>query len=199
VIIDPGDEAEKIQEVLEQHRLEPRYVVHTHAHIDHILAADRLRREHGAQVCIHKGDAFLWDGVQMQASFLGGLLRLPVSPLGRVDRFLQEGDSVPFGPHRLEVLETPGHSPGSICLLLHPEGEATRAGSSVIFSGDTLFQWGIGRTDLWGGSPTDLLRSIRERLFTLDPEMTVYPGHGPLTTIGEEKAGNPFLSEIARV
>jgi len=182
VVIDPGDDAEKIDEVLDHHRLDLKYVVHTHGHIDHILAADHLRRTRGASVRIHEADLFLWKGVQMQASFLG----MRVAEPGPVDGPLRQGDRIPFGPHELEVIETPGHTPGSVCLLL-------RGPVPIVFSGDTLFQRGIGRTDLWGGSYPGILASIRGKLFTLDDETLVHPGHGPQTTIHEEKRENPFL------
>lgn len=189
VVIDPGDEAEKIDEVLDHYRLSLTHVLHTHAHIDHILAAEHLRKGRGARVHIHEGDRFLWDGVQMQASFLG----MRVAPAGQVDGFLKDGDAIRFGDHQLKVLETPGHTPGSVCFLIDERP------APIILSGDTLFMRGIGRTDLWGGSYPAILKSIRERLFTLDEETLVHPGHGPSTTIGEEKEENPFLGDIARL
>jgi hydroxyacylglutathione hydrolase len=188
VVIDPGDEAAAIEEVLDQHRLDLKHIVHTHAHIDHILAADHLRRTRGAGVGLHEADEFLWRGVQMQASFLG----MKVSAAGPVDRHLREGDVIPFGDHRLTVLETPGHTPGSVCFLLDEPS------SHVLFSGDTLFQRGIGRTDLWGGSYPAILRSIHDRIFTLEEDTLVHPGHGAGTTVREEKKSNPFLGDIAR-
>ncbi len=183
VIIDPGDEAERIEEILDHYRLDLKSVVHTHGHIDHILAAEHLRKTREAAVCLHEADRFLWDGIQMQASFLG----LRVEAAGKVDRHVKEGDEVPFGDYKLRVLETPGHTPGSICLFL--KGDA----SPILFSGDTLFQNGIGRTDLWGGSFEAITTSIRKRLYGLDEETLVQPGHGPATTIGEEKNSNPFV------
>ena len=182
IVVDPGDEPETIDDVLDQHRLDVKFVIHTHGHIDHILAAEHIRKTRGATLCIHEADKFLWEGVQMQASFLG----MRVAPAGTIDRFVKDGDSIPFGPHRLRVIETPGHTPGSICLLL--EGD-----SPILLSGDTLFLRGIGRTDLWGGSTPGILRSIHERLLTLDEETIVHPGHGPATTIRDEKRSNPFL------
>jgi len=181
VVIDPGDEASRIDEVLEHHRLDLKYVVHTHAHIDHILAANHLRNERGAVVCLHEADAFLWNGVQTQASFLG----MRVEAAGPVDRFLKEGDVIPFGSFALKVIETPGHTPGSLCFLLEH--------APMLFSGDTLFLHGIGRTDLWGGSHPGILKSITERILTLDDETVVHPGHGPDTTVREERKHNPFL------
>src|SRR5262245_12199397 len=172
VVIDPGDDEETIDEILDHHRLNLKTVVHTHGHIDHILAADHLRRTRGAEVRIHEADLFLWKGVQMQASFLG----MRVSPPGPVDGSLRQGDRITFGPNTLEVIETPGHTPGSVCLLL-------LGPTPILFSGDTLFQRGIGRTDLWGGSETQIIASIRDKLFTLDDETLVHPGHGPQTTI----------------
>ena len=187
VVIDPGDEAEAIEEVLDQHKLSVTEIVHTHAHVDHILAADRLRRDRGGRVGLHSGDRFLWEGVAMQATFIG----MRAEPLGQVDRWLKGGDKVSFGAHHLDVIETPGHTPGSLCYLL--DGEPP-----VLFSGDTLFLQSVGRTDLWGGSLEKLMSSIRDRLFTLDAETMVHPGHGPMTTIRDEKKSNPFLRDLAR-
>ncbi len=195
IVIDPGDEPEKIAEVLDHHHLTPTHVLHTHAHIDHIMAADHLRRLHGAQVCLHPGDRFLWDAVPMQGSFLG----IRAAPLEAVDRDLKHGDRFSFGPHQIEVIETPGHTPGSVCLLLGADEKNAAHAHPVLFSGDTLFARGIGRTDLWGGSHEGILTSIRDRLFTLDEETVVHPGHGPDTMIRDEKRKNPFLSEIARL
>jgi len=183
VVIDPGDEAARIDEVLDHHGIDLKYVVHTHGHIDHILAADHLRTERGATVCLHQGDEFLWKGVQMQAGFLG----IRVGEPGPVDRHLKEGDVLKFGSCALKVIETPGHTPGSVCFLL--EGGP----GPMLFSGDTLFQRGIGRTDLWGGSYPGILQSIQERILTLDDETLVHPGHGPVTTVREERKSNPFL------
>jgi glyoxylase-like metal-dependent hydrolase (beta-lactamase superfamily II) len=188
IVIDPGDEAEKIDEVLDQHRLELKCVVHTHGHIDHILAADHLRLGRGARVLIHEADLFLWQGVQMQAAFIGVHAGEP----GQIDGYLRQDDAISFGPHQLKVIETPGHTPGSVCLLLEKP-------TPILFSGDTVFLRGIGRTDLWGGSYPHILRSIHDKLFTLDEETLVHPGHGPDTTIREEKRGNPFLDDIARL
>lgn len=188
IVIDPGDEPEAIDEVLDHHKLSLKYVVHTHGHIDHILAADHLRKRTGARVLIHEADMFLWQALQMQASFVGMHADAP----GPIDGHLKEGDVIRFGPHELKVIETPGHSPGSVCLLIENP-------TPVLFSGDTIFLRGIGRTDLWGGSYPHILRSIHDRLFTLGEETLVHPGHGPLTTIRDEKRGNPFLDDIVRV
>jgi len=187
VVIDPGDEAEAIEEVLDQHKLDLKEIVHTHAHVDHILAADRLRKDRGGRVGLHESDRFLWEAVPMQASFIGMTAR----PLGAVDRWLKGGDTVVFGRHHLDVLETPGHTPGSLCFLL--DGKPP-----LVFSGDTLFLQSVGRTDLWGGSHERLVASIRDRLFTLDDETLVHPGHGPMTTIRDEKNTNPFLRDLSR-
>lgn len=195
VVIDPGDEAGAIEEILDQHGIHLRWIIHTHAHIDHILAADRLRKERGGKVCLHPADRFLWDQVAMQGQFLG----MRVAPLGAIDHDLRSGGTIPFGRHRLEVIETPGHTPGSVCLLLKDGGEEGSGGPARLFSGDTLFARGIGRTDLWGGSYEGILASIRDRLFTLDEETLVQPGHGGMTTIRDEKRKNPFLPDIRQL
>jgi len=182
IVIDPGDDIERVQEILARHGLRARYIVATHAHIDHVAGIEKLQRASGAAVLLHEGDLPLYQNLAMQAAWLG------VRPPGtvEVDQFLREGDALRWGSLQLEVLHTPGHSPGS--LSLHLSGEHRR-----IFSGDTLFQGSIGRTDLWGGSFDQILRSIHETLLRFPDETPVFPGHGPSTTIGEERECNPFL------
>ena len=184
VVIDPGDEVERVQAILARHGLAVKYIVATHAHIDHAGGLEKLKRATGAPVLMHARDLRLYRNMPLQAEWLG------VAPpeITEVDQFLGEGDVLRFGARRLEVLHTPGHSPGS--LSLHLPGEDQR-----ILSGDTLFQGSIGRTDLWGGSYGEILRSIHTRLLIFPDSVPVFPGHGPPTTIGEERAGNPFLQE----
>ena len=185
VVIDPGDEVEKILGVLTRHNLKTKYIVATHAHLDHVGGIEQLQRATGAAVLMHEADLPLYDNLGMQAEMLG------MSPPGivEVDRFLNEGDTLACGSMTLEVLHTPGHSPGG--LSLHLAGDRGR-----LFSGDTLLQGSIGRTDLWGGSYEDILRSIRTRLLIFPDDTPVFPGHGPATTIGDERARNPFLKGI---
>ncbi len=185
IVIDPGDDIERVQEVLAQSHLRPRYIIATHAHIDHVGGIEKLKRVTGAAVLMHKHDLPLYKNLAMQAAWLG------VRPPGvvDVDQFLKEGDTVRWGPFSLDVLHTPGHSPGS--LSLHLSGEDSR-----IFSGDTLFQNSIGRTDLWGGSLDQIMRSIRDIMLRFPDETPVFPGHGPATTIGQERESNPFLRAL---
>ncbi len=182
IVIDPGDDIERVQEILAQHNLKAKYLIATHAHIDHVGGFEQLKRSTGAAVLMHEGDLPLYQNLDTQAEWLG------VLPPGvvEVDQFLKEGDTLRCGAISLEVLHTPGHSPGS--LSLHMPGERP-----VIFSGDTLFQGSIGRTDLWGGSFEQIIRSIRSRLLVFTDPTPVFPGHGPETTIGEERELNPFL------
>ena len=175
IVIDPGDEVERVQEVLARHKLRAKYIVATHAHIDHVGGLEGLKRATGAAVLMHAGDLPLYENLAIQAEWLG----VPPPGVATVDQFLKEGDTLRIGSHVLEVLHTPGHSPGS--LSLHLPGEQEK-----LFSGDTLFQGSIGRTDLWGGSYEEILRSIHDRLL-------VFPGHGPETVIGWERETNPFL------
>jgi glyoxylase-like metal-dependent hydrolase (beta-lactamase superfamily II) len=182
IVIDPGDEVERVQEVLAQHKLRGKYIVATHAHIDHVGGLEALKRATGAAVLMHASDLPLYKNLAMQAEWLG----IPPPGVVTVDQFLKEGDTLRIGSHVLEVLHTPGHSPGS--LSLHLPGEQEK-----LFSGDTLFQGSIGRTDLWGGSYEQILRSIHNRLLIFPDETPVFPGHGPATVIGEERETNPFL------
>jgi hydroxyacylglutathione hydrolase len=187
VVIDPGDEIEHIQEVLRRHNLRVRYIIATHAHIDHVGGIEQLQKATGAAVGLHAADLPLYRNLAAQAAWLG------VKPPGTVeiDQILKGGDRLRAGPLSLEVFHTPGHSPGSLSLYL--EGEQPR-----IFSGDTLFQGSVGRTDLWGGSYEQLLRSIAGTLFLFPDETPVFPGHGPATTIGRERGSNPFLRNLSK-
>jgi hydroxyacylglutathione hydrolase len=182
VVIDPGDDIERVQRVLAQHHLHAKYIVATHAHIDHVGGIEKLQQATEAGVLMHQADLPLYQNLALQAEWLG----VPSPGIADVDQFLQEGDTLRCGALTLEVLHTPGHSPGSLSLYLPGENQR-------IFSGDTLFQGSIGRTDLWGGSSEEILRSIRERLLIFPDQMPVFPGHGAPTTIGAERESNPFL------
>ena len=183
VVIDPGDETSILQ-ILNAHGLTLKYLIHTHGHLDHVSATAALQQETEAPVLIHEDDQILLDNLGLQGTMFG--LASPEPPT--VDKYIYEGDRIDWGEHTLSVIETPGHSPGGICLNL--EGE------KVLFAGDTLFQDSIGRTDLWGGDYEQLLDSIREKLWPLDDDTIVCPGHGPRTTIGREKRDNPFLQGL---
>ncbi len=185
IVIDPGDDIERVEEILRRHNLRARYVIATHAHIDHVGGIEKLKRATGAAVLLHEADLPLYQNLAMQAEWLG----VPSPGVVDVDQFLKEGDSLRCGAVALEVLHTPGHSPGS--LSLHLKGDEQR-----IFSGDTLFQGSIGRTDLWGGSFEEILRSIKSRLLIFPDETPVFPGHGLPTNIGEEREANPFLQGL---
>jgi hydroxyacylglutathione hydrolase len=183
LVIDPGGDVQKIRARLARHDLQLQAILLTHAHIDHVAAAKELQGGSGLPVRIHPDDRFLLKMLGVQAAMVG--LPLAGSPDANFD--LVDGTILPFGPARLTVIHTPGHSPGGVSLLLEGDGEP------VLFSGDTLFQGGIGRSDLWGGDAELLLRSIRTRLYTLDPSLRVITGHGGETTIGEERDTNPFV------
>lgn len=180
IVIDPGDEPDRILAAVEATGLSIKYILNTHAHFDHILANAELVEATGAPVALHPLDLPLWQQGG-GAAFFG--LDVPWVP--DPDMELAEGDEITFGTHTLKVLFTPGHSPGHVSFY--------EADAGVIFDGDVLFAGGIGRADLPGGSYETLMASINEKLMVLPDETIVCSGHGPTTTIGQERAGNPWL------
>ncbi len=181
VVIDPGDEIEEIQAILAKHQLRVKAIVITHAHIDHIGGAEKLKAATGAPVYMNANDQELSDQLDVQAGWLG--METPEKP--SIDVNARDGDSLTLGPAEFHVLHTPGHTQGSISLWIPAENK--------VVAGDTLFRDSIGRTDLPGGNPRQILRSIHEKLMPLDGGTVVIPGHGPNTTIGRERERNPFL------
>lgn len=180
IVIDPGDDADAIAEDIAAKGLTVTAIVATHAHFDHVLAAERLRALTGAPFHLHDDDRPLLDWLQESGRlFLGVELSGPPE----VDTSVAEGDRLTAGGVELEVLHTPGHSPGSISLVA----------DSAVFSGDTLFAGSVGRTDLPGGDTDALVSAVRNKLFKLPEELPVYPGHGPATTLAEEHRFNPFV------
>jgi glyoxylase-like metal-dependent hydrolase (beta-lactamase superfamily II) len=185
LIIDTGLEAGGLIDFLCEYKLNPVAVVLTHGHIDHINGLAQLRKNFsGVKTYVHKHDAKILTDQQSNLSFLAGL-GPAANDAVEADFTLEEGSIVEQAGIKLEVLHTPGHTPGGICL--HSKKE------QIIFVGDTLFADSIGRTDMPGGSMTQLIKSIKEKLLTLPDETIVYPGHGPQTTIGRERTHNPYL------
>ena len=183
VVIDPGSDFDIIRKRLEQSGLKTKVILHTHAHLDHVGATAALQRWSHAPARVHPSDVFMIDMLNVQAAMIG----LPPPEVAEFQDDLIDGAIVDVGELRIEVLHTPGHSPGSVCLLVRSES------GSVLLSGDTLFHAGIGRTDLWGGDSAAIVQSIQSRLYTLDESLRVIPGHGEETTIGEELHHNPFV------
>jgi hydroxyacylglutathione hydrolase len=225
LVIDPGDEVNRILDLLGRHKLTVKAIVSTHAHIDHVGGLSKLHQYTGAPVLMHRDDLPLYQAMDEQAAFLG--VRPP--ELTEVDQLLKEGDVLRWGSFEAIVLHTPGHTQGSVSLFLpHDAGRLTAAlnlgrkdvpaeepkfaptaaeeeldvpeepkkivlPGPQLFSGDTLFAGSIGRTDLWGGSMEQIMNSLRTKLMILPDETSVHPGHGPVTTIGNERELNPFL------
>jgi len=181
VVVDPGDEIDTILDVLKRHELTVAQIVFTHAHIDHVGAAADLKRVFDVPVAMHAADEPLYSNLAMQAKWSG----VAVPERVAIDRYIKSGDVIQLDSLEMQVLFTPGHSPGSVSLYLPAEKR--------VLAGDALFQGSVGRTDLPGGDHAQLIEAIRKRLLTLPPDTVVYPGHGDTTTIGREKQSNPFL------
>ena len=181
IVIDPGDDISKITEILTRNGLTAKMIVITHAHIDYIGGAAKLRALTGAPVYMHQADTMLSDLLHVQAGWLG--IETPENP--GIDTPVREGDILKAGAVEAHVLHTPGHTPGSISLYLPLE--------SKVIAGDTLFKGNVGRTDLPGGDSGQIQRSIREKLYTLPDSTIVVPGHGGNTVIGYEKLNNPVV------
>jgi hydroxyacylglutathione hydrolase len=181
IVVDPGDNIPQIQKVLARHELRVKAIVITHAHIDHIGGAAKLKQATGAPVYMNENDAVLRDELDVQAAWLG----MPTPERTEIDTPAREGDVLQLGSSDFHILETPGHTQGSISLWIPAENK--------LVAGDTLFQESVGRTDLPGGNSRQIIQSIREKLFTLPEEAVVIPGHGAETTIGHEKRFNPFV------
>jgi len=193
ICIDPGDEAERIVETLERFNLNLQAIALTHAHLDHVGGVAALKKlKPSAKINLHKGDELMYRGLPEQPAWLGiprsqwETLGLTFEPPPPVDEYWTDGQTYAVGELNFKVLHCPGHTPGHVVFYAPEERK--------VFVGDVLFAGLIGRTDLPGGSTEQLLDSIKNKLLTLDDDVTVYSGHGPLTTIGEERLTNPFLT-----
>jgi glyoxylase-like metal-dependent hydrolase (beta-lactamase superfamily II) len=178
-VIDPGDDADNILKVVKELGIKIKYILATHGHFDHVGAVAPLRRELKVEFLAHKDDFFFIENGENAANRWGVAIEQPPKP----DRFIDDGEKIMVGNFEIEVLHTPGHSPGGVSFL----------NDSMVFAGDTLFQGSIGRTDFRKGSIEDLSKSIKTRLYTLPDDTLVYTGHGPVTTIGDEKKYNAFV------
>jgi glyoxylase-like metal-dependent hydrolase (beta-lactamase superfamily II) len=181
VVIDPGGDEDEILEVLKYHKLNLKMIIDTHGHFDHVDANQPLKDATGAPIAIHELDAGMLTQPSAEAMFFtGNRLRL-----SQADVILKEGDVISFGAYRLKVLHTPGHTPGHISLVME--------GHPYVYVGDLLFAGSIGRTDFPGGDFDALINAVRTKIFPLGDNFIVYPGHGPITTVGQEKKYNPFF------
>jgi hydroxyacylglutathione hydrolase len=199
LVIDPGDDAGRILSIIERHKLTVRGIVLTHSHIDHVGGLWRIRQATGAPVQMHADDVDLYRMLAVQAAWIG--MKTPES--AEIDELLHEGDKLHWGPFEAQVLHTPGHTRGSICLYMPSDLPRARAAAVAaksterrpgrLFAGDTLFAGSIGRTDLWGGSFETIMHSLTGKVLELPDDTQVFPGHGEPTTIGQEREANPFL------
>ena len=199
IVIDPGDDAGRILEVIGKHHLKVTSIAVTHTHIDHVIGLRRVHEATGAPVYLHADDLDLYRMLDVQATWLGW----KTPDQAHIDQLVREGDVIRWGVYEAQIIHTPGHTPGSICLYLPSDnpvapteasaGKSANQGTGQLFAGDTLFAGSIGRTDLWGGSFAGIISSLKGKLLELPDDTIVYPGHGDTTTIGKERATNPFL------
>lgn len=181
MVIDPGDDIEDIAAIIRKHNLNVKQIVITHAHIDHVGGAMKLRALTGAPILLNQNDYALLKMLDVQATWVGMAAAGDV----KIDAKLGHGENLSAGSLSANILHTPGHTEGSVCLYFPAE--------KLLIAGDTLFAGSIGRTDLPGGSFEKIMRSLHQRVLALPDETVVIPGHGPKTTIGEEREGNPYL------
>ena len=185
IVVDPGDDIAEIVAILERHALRVKAIVITHAHIDHIGGAAKLKALTGAPVHMNARDQELYDALEMQAAWIG-LAEAPART--DIDTAARDGDTLHLGEADFHVMHTPGHTQGSLCLWIPAEKK--------LVAGDTLFRDSIGRTDLPGGDGRQILRSIKDKIYPLPDDTVVIPGHGPNTTLGREKQHNYFLRDL---
>ena len=185
-LIDPGAEVEWLLAFVGREKLSVRYILLTHAHVDHVTGVAAAKRAFDAPICLHQDDLFLYERAEAQGLMFG----LRIEPPPPVDHFYTAGEAIGFGRYEARPHHTPGHCPGGVCLEVGKAG----ARGKQLFVGDTLFAGSIGRTDLPGGDYATLIASIRNILFSFGDDAVVHPGHGPATTIGEERRTNPFLN-----
>lgn len=183
MVIDPGDDIADILAVIQKHNLKVEQIVITHAHIDHVGGAMKLRAATGAPILLNQNDSALLKMLDVQAAWIG----MPSPGSVEIDHSIGELDKVQAGPLVAQVMHTPGHTEGSVCLYFPAQQK--------LIAGDTLFAGSIGRTDLPGGSFEKIISSLHEKVLSLPDDTVVIPGHGPLTTIGEERENNPFLQK----
>ncbi len=181
-LIDAGGNFQKTDTIIKENKAELKFIFHTHGHFDHIQGDAEIQKAYEVKTFIHKKDEFLVKSLKQQLMIFG----MKTADIPRIDGYLEDGQILKVGNIKLKVIHTPGHTEGGVCFLT----------DKILFSGDTLFSNSVGRTDLPGGSYNKLGDSIKNRLFTLDGDITVYPGHGTSTTIGYEKENNPFFGII---
>lgn len=179
IIVDPGDESKKIRDAVEEEGLKIKYIINTHGHYDHIGAVMDLKSELGGEILIHEDDCAMLEDPRSNLSFMKPVVK---TTCFKPDRLLKDGDKIVAGAISLEVIHTPGHTPGSVCLL----------GDGYILTGDTLFEGALGRTDLPGGSYEKIIESVNKKLKALPDSLKIYPGHGSSSTIGKERLNNTF-------
>jgi hydroxyacylglutathione hydrolase len=188
LVIDPGDEVDMLLDIVGREKLALQNNLLTHAHVDHVTGVGRAKSALSVPVYLHRDDQFLYDAAPQQAAFFG----LHCEPLPPIDHYYDLSKPLAFGEYEVTVHHTPGHCPGGVCLAIGTKG----APKQDLFVGDTLFAGSIGRTDLPGGDYATLIRSITQVLFAFGDDARVYSGHGPQTTIGQERRTNPFLTRM---